>query len=47
MVRIALASLVSAVALVAALPAIALEFPLAKGQVAVGALDTATPGPPR
>ena len=43
MVRIALASLVSALALTIALPAsesLAEDFPLAKGQVAVGAVDT-------
>ena len=42
MLKIAFASLVSAVALATALPAVAMEFPLAKGQVAVGAVDTAT-----
>jgi L,D-transpeptidase ErfK/SrfK len=42
MVRIVFASLVSAVALAAALPAAAMEFPLSKGQVAVGSVDTAT-----
>ena len=42
MMKIAFASLVSAVALAPALPACAMEFPLDKGQVAVGALDTAT-----
>jgi L,D-transpeptidase ErfK/SrfK len=42
MFRIALASVASAFALAAALPAAAMEFPLAKGQVAVGATDTAT-----
>ncbi len=40
--KIAFASLVSAIALAAAFPAGAMEFPLAKGQVAVGAVDTAT-----
>jgi L,D-transpeptidase ErfK/SrfK len=42
MFRIALASFVSSMALVAALSASATEFPLTKGQVAVGAIDTAT-----
>jgi L,D-transpeptidase ErfK/SrfK len=42
MLKIALASFVSAIALATALPAGAMEFPLAKGQVAVGATDTAT-----
>ncbi|HEX4195707.1 MAG TPA: L,D-transpeptidase family protein [Stellaceae bacterium] len=42
MFRIAFASFVSAIALATALPAVAMEFPLAKGQVAVGATDTAT-----
>ena len=42
MLKIALASFVSSLALVTALPAGAMEFPLAKGQVAVGAVDTAT-----
>lgn len=42
MVKIAFASLVSAFALAAALPAQAMEFPLDQGQVAVGATDTAT-----
>jgi len=42
MFKIAFVSLVSALALAAALPAGAMEFPLAKGQVAVGATDTAT-----
>src|ERR1700733_11854957 len=47
MFRIALASLVSTVALTAALtaspaPAQATTFPLSKGQVAVGTTDTAT-----
>ncbi len=36
------ASFVSAFALISALPAGATEFPLAKGQVAVGSVDTAT-----
>ena len=42
MLKIALASFVSGFALLAAVPAGAMEFPLAKGQVAVGAVDTAT-----
>jgi L,D-transpeptidase ErfK/SrfK len=42
MLKIALASFVSAFALATALPAGAMEFPLAKGQVAVGAVDKAT-----
>lgn len=45
MSRVALASFVSSLALAAALPAassVAEEFPLAKGQVAVGAVDTYT-----
>jgi L,D-transpeptidase ErfK/SrfK len=42
MMRIALTSLVSSIALAVALPASAAEFPLQKGQVAVGAVDTAT-----
>ena len=43
MLKIAFASLVSSVALAAAVPcARAMEFPLEKGQVAVGATDTAT-----
>jgi L,D-transpeptidase ErfK/SrfK len=41
MVKIGFASLVSAFALAAALPAHALEFPLDQGQVAVGATETA------
>ncbi|HEY1506684.1 MAG TPA: L,D-transpeptidase family protein [Stellaceae bacterium] len=42
MVKIVFASLVSVVALAAALPAAAMEFPLAKGQVAVGGVDNAS-----
>jgi len=42
MLKIALACLVSAAALSAAMPARAMEFPLAKGQVAVGGTDIAT-----
>ena len=42
MFKIAFASLVSAVALAAAMPASATTFDLTKGQVAVGAVDTAT-----
>ena len=42
MLKIAFACLVSAAALSAAIPARAMEFPLAKGQVAVGGTDIAT-----
>ena len=42
MIRIAFVTFASLVALASALPASAAEFPLAKGQVAVGAVDTAT-----
>ena len=42
MLKIAFASAVSLFALAAAPPAHAMEFPLDKGQVAVGAIDTAT-----
>jgi L,D-transpeptidase ErfK/SrfK len=42
MVRIAFVTFASLVALASALPATAEEFALAKGQVAVGAVDTAT-----
>jgi len=42
MLKIAFASWASLVALAAALPARAMEFPLEKGQVAVGAIDDAT-----
>jgi L,D-transpeptidase ErfK/SrfK len=42
MVKIVFASFVSAIALAIAFPAAAMEFPLAKGQVAIGATDTAT-----